>query len=81
MSKNGYPLNRIAWSAIPPVPNWSETAFVTITTIYIAEDSVSPGERGREGSGQTMVGRMYVSAPVSSNMMTTTVTVMRVIPL
>ncbi len=28
-----------------------------------------------------MVGRMYVRAPVSSNMMTTTVTVMRIIPL
>lgn len=28
-----------------------------------------------------MVGKMYVSAPVSSNMMTTTVTVMRVMPL
>lgn len=27
-----------------------------------------------------MVGRMYVSAPVSSNMMTTTVTVMRMMP-
>ncbi len=28
-----------------------------------------------------MVGRMYVKAPVSSNMMTTTVTVMRMTPL
>ena len=28
-----------------------------------------------------MVGRMYVKAPVNSNMMTTTVTVIRVIPL
>lgn len=29
----------------------------------------------------TIVGRMYVRAPVSSNMMTTTVTVIRMIPL
>lgn len=28
-----------------------------------------------------MVGRMYVNAPVSSNMMTTTVTVIRMTPL
>jgi hypothetical protein len=29
----------------------------------------------------TMVGRMYVNAPVSSNMITTTVTVNRMMPL
>lgn len=29
----------------------------------------------------TIVGKMYVRAPVSSNMMTTTVTVIRMIPL
>jgi hypothetical protein len=29
----------------------------------------------------TMVGKMYVKAPVNSNIMTTTVTVIRVIPL
>lgn len=32
-------------------------------------------------SSLTIVGKMYVRAPVSSNMMTTTVTVIRVIPL
>ena len=30
---------------------------------------------------RTIVGRMYVRAPVSSNMMTTTVTVIRITPL
>lgn len=29
----------------------------------------------------TMVGRMYVRAPVNSNMITTTVTVIRITPL
>ena len=33
------------------------------------------------GGIRTMVGRMYVRAPVSSNIMTTTVTVMRITPL
>jgi len=34
----------------------------------------------REGVALTMVGRMYVKAPVNSNMMTTTETVMCMIP-
>ena len=65
-------------SAIPFTPSRSPTALVTKSTIYRRKSDFS---LPRYEKKRTMVGRMYVRAPVSSNIMTTTVTVMRMTPL
>ena len=77
-SRKGNPLSLIISSAIPFVPRKSPTALVTSRTIW--SNVVRNGNLGRQNLN-TMVGRIYVKAPVSSNMITTTVTVILITPL
>ena len=71
-------MKRIISSAMPLTPSISPTALVASRTIY---NSGMRYGKSIHIKKRTIVGRMYVKAPVSSNIITTTDTVILVIPL
>lgn len=58
---------------MPPLPNQSAVAFVTIKVIYVVQlFNNAEVAIGLQETERTIDGKMYVTRPVSSNMITTT---------